>query len=375
MVLSLEERIDRLLSLRPYAEEPEDRQSLLLGVFKDELALACERLPRYRRYVERWPVDYRAATQIGDLPYLPVGALKANPPLSLVDPGQIRKTLTSSSTTSQVPSRVVLDAPTSLRMTKGVAAIIRDYIGSSRRPYLVVDVPASTAAGKEMGARGAAIQGLQPFAKEVQHCLVLDERGELALDRSKLRTFAQGKAESDVLIYGFTFVLWEKLVKPALAEGISLNMPRAFVLHSGGWKRLQDQAVEKTVFNEQLARVVGCSPDRIVDFYGMVENVGIVYPDCAQGNKHAPAFGEVIIRDPLTLRPAAPGARGIIQVCSALPTSFPGHLLLTEDMAEVIGYDDCKCGRRGISFRFCGRVPKAEIRGCGNLQSKREPAN
>jgi hypothetical protein len=260
-------------------------------------------------------------------------------------------------------------------MSKGLAAIIRDFIGSSRRPYLVVDVPASTAAGKEMGARGAAIQGLQPFAKEVQHCLVMDERGELALDRVKLREFATGRGDSDVLVYGFTYILWEKLVKPALAEGICLNLPKAFVLHSGGWKRLQDQAVDKPVFNQQLAKVVGCSPDRIIDFYGMVENVGIVYPDCAHGNKHAPVFGDVIIRDPLTLKPAAAGGRGIIQVCSALPTSFPGHLLLTEDMAEVIGYDNCGCGRRGISFRFCGRVPKAEMRGCGNLQSKREQAN
>jgi hypothetical protein len=103
----------------------------------------------------------------------------------------------------------------------------------------------------------------------------------------------------------------------------------------------------------------------------MVENVGVIYPDCDYGNKHVPAFAEVIVRDPLTLAPVKAGQRGLIQVCSVLPTSFPGFLLLTEDLAEVIGDDNCGCGRRGISFRFAGRAPKAEVRGCGNLENAR----
>ena len=108
-------------------------------------------------------------------------------------------------------------------------------------------------------------------------------------------------------MYGFTFILWNHLVKPLMEEGICLNLPKARILHSGGWKRLQDQAVEKTEFNQQLARTFGCSPDRIIDFYGMVETVGVIYPDCSEGNKHGPAFGDVIVRDPLTLEPVAAG--------------------------------------------------------------------
>jgi hypothetical protein len=44
-------------------------------------------------------------------------------------------------------------------------------------------------------------------------------------------------------------------------------------------------------------------------------------------------------------------------------------------MAKVIAYDGCPCGRRGISFRFAGRIPEAENRGCGNIQSKRSLMN
>jgi hypothetical protein len=282
--------------------------------------------------------------------------------------------LTSSATTSQLPSRVVLDSKTARRTTKGIVAIVRDFIGPARRPYLVVDTP-DFMGGSTLGARGAAIQGLQPFASQTTYCLKANAHGELVLDRDRLREFAENakknRQDAEVLVYGFTSILWSELVKPLLAEKVCLNLPGARLLHSGGWKRLQDQAVEKSKFNEQLAQVFGCSQDRVIDFYGLVEAVGVIYPDCPEGNKHAPTFGDVIVRNPLTLEPVAAGERGIVQVCNALPTSFPGNLLLTDDMAQVIAYDGCPCGRRGISFCFAGRIPEREPRGCGNIQSQR----
>lgn len=368
---ALEERIDRLLTGAPYRLPPEEKSSALLEVLKDELDYSCERNAGLKNYVQHWPVDFRLARSIAELPYLPVGLLKAQPPLSLVPPQEIKRTLTSSSTTGQIPSRIVLDSATGRRMTKGVAAIVQDFIGPARRPYLVVDVPDSVRGGSELGARGAAIQGLQPFAKELIYGLSHGNQGELKLELSRVLEFAENRRRIPVLVYGFTYILWQNLVKPLLADGISLDMPKVHILHSGGWKRLEEEAVEKQTFNEAVAQVFGCSPACVIDFYGLVENVGIIYPDCPAGNKHVPRFGEVIVRNPLTLEPVAEGERGILQVCSTLPTSFPGHLLLTEDIAEVVVRDGCPCGRRGISFRFAGRVPKAELRGCGNIDKRR----
>jgi hypothetical protein len=371
----LDDKIDRMLSLPPYGQAPDATESGLLELLKEELEFACARHAGYKRYVDHWPVNYRTAAQMSDLPYLPVAMLKASPPLSFVPPEEVRRTLTSSATTSQLPSRIVLDAPTSRRMTKGTVVIARDFIGSSRRPYLVVDAPDHKAGRDSIGARRAAIQGLQPFATETTYCLRSDDNGDLALDLEKLTKFANRNRDAEILVYGFTYILWNHLVKPLRAENACLDLKNVRVLHSGGWKRLQDQAVEKQLFNEQLARVVGCDSSCIVDFYGMVESVGVIFPDCQHGNKHAPAFGHVIVRDPLTLEPVAEGDHGIVQVCSVLPTSFPGNLLLTEDIAQVIAYDGCACGRRGVSFRFAGRVPKAEVRGCGNIEIKRSAVN
>lgn len=372
-IMELEASIDSLLSAPPYGMDPAERQCALLALLKQEIARACERNPRYANYAQHWPVDFRSARTIADLPYLPVGVFKANPPLALVAASEIKRTLTSSSTSGQTPSRVVLDAVTARRMTKGVITIIRDFIGPVRRPYLVIDVPENLSAHAELGARAAAIQGLQSFATESVSCLNVDETGNPNVDLEKLLACAGKWRDTQVLVYGFTFVIWTSLVQVLQREGITLGMPNVHVFHSGGWKRLEQQAVTKDAFARGVAQAFGCTADRVINYYGMVENVGVIYPDCEQGNKHVPAFAEVIIRDALTIAPVEPGQQGLVQVCSVLPTSFPGFLVLTDDMGEIIGYDGCACGRRGTYFRFARRVPKAEIRGCGNLETARYP--
>jgi phenylacetate-coenzyme A ligase PaaK-like adenylate-forming protein len=369
--MEIEQRIEGLLTVAPYSLSTKQREDTLLALLKSELEYACQRNPRFRNYVNHWPVNFHAAERISDLPFLPVGVFKQNPPLALVDAREIKRTLASSATTSQVPSRVVLDAATARRMTKGVVAIIRDFIGPARRPYLVIDTSENMTARTELGARAAAIQALGSFATETVSCLRSDGQAEPSLDLEKLLDCAAKWKEAELLVYGFTHVLWTQLVQPLQRKGMTLSIPNVHVLHSGGWKRLERQAVTKDVFIQGVASVFGCSPDRVIDYYGMVENVGVVYPDCEQGNKHVPAFAEVIVRDPLTLEPVESGQRGLVQVCSVLPTSFPGFLLLTEDMAEVVGYDGCACGRRGTHFRFAGRAPKAEVRGCGNIETSR----
>jgi len=367
----LEQAIRSLLEASPYAMAPSERCAALLALFKQELEYACARSPQFENYVRHWPVSVSAADSIADLPYLPVSIFKANPPLALVPASEIKRTIASSSTSGQVPSRVVLDAATARRMTKGVTTIIRDSIGSARRPYLVIDTQENLKPQAELGAHGAAIQALGSFATDIVCCLRRNQDGDSTLDMERLLASAEQWKGGEVLVYGFTYVIWTQLVLPLQRQGIQLGMPKIHVLHSGGWKRLEQQAVTKDAFRRGAAAVFGCSADRIIDYYGMVENVGVVYPDCEHGHKHVPAFAEVIIRDPLTLSPVEPGQQGLVQVCSVLPTSFPGFLLLTDDMAELIGYDGCPCGRRGPHFRFTRRVPKAEARGCGNLGTTR----
>lgn len=368
----LEQAIAALLAAAPYSIDPRERRQVLLSLLKTEIEYASESNAQFANYVGHWPIPASEATRIADLPFLPVSAFKANPPLRLVPATEIKRTLTSSSTSGQVPSRVVLDSATSRRMTKAVIAIIRDFVGPARRPYLVIDTKENLGRQTELGARGAAIQALGSFATEIVPCVITDSAGCTSLDFDHLMAFADKCKDSPVLVYGFTYVIWTQFIQPLQHRGIHLDIPNVHVLHSGGWKRLEQQSVTKDVFIREVADVFGCAPNRVIDYYGMVENVGVVYPDCELGHKHVPAFAEVIVRDPLTLMPVDPGRPGMVQVCSVLPTSFPGFLLLTDDMGKIVGHDGCGCGRRGTYFRFLRRVPKVEMRGCGNLENTRQ---
>ena len=57
---------------------------------------------------------------------------------------------------------------------------------------------------------------------------------------------------------------------------------------------------------------------------------------------------------------------GLVQLSSLLPFSYPGHVILSEDTGEIMGEDDCLCGRLGKYFKIYGRVMDAEIRGCSD---------
>ncbi|PID80195.1 hypothetical protein CSB20_07940, partial [bacterium DOLZORAL124_64_63] len=243
------------------------------------------------------------------------------------------------------------------------------------RPFLVLDIPEINKPGEELTARGAAVRGIMPFASETVYAL-RQTQGGFALDLPAIDDFFARHRDADVLLFGFTYLVWTEFVRRLRAAGRTFAHPRLTLLHSGGWKKLTDQSVTREVFADGVAAVLGCDAARVRDFYGMVEQVGVVFVDCEAGHKHSPAFAEVAIRDPETLRQVGVGETGLIQVMSALPRSYPGFALLTEDVGEVLGYDDCPCGRKGMHFRFRSRVHKVEVRGCGDTvaQNRMVPA-
>ena len=160
-----EDKVESLLSMPPYGQAPEEKQAGLLEILKEELDYACQRHAGYKNYVQNWPLDYQSASQVADLPFLPVGLLKANPPLSLVDLDEVKRTLTSSATTSQLPSRVVLDSPTARRMTKGIVTIVRDFIGPASQTLLGCRHTGFQGRGERAGGQGRGDSRVAAFCQ------------------------------------------------------------------------------------------------------------------------------------------------------------------------------------------------------------------
>ena len=163
-------------------------------------------------------------------------------------------------------------------------------------------------------------------------------------------------------------MIWQHFYKELLRlkneEGITLDLSNSILIHGGGWKKLISEAVSPKEFKDRLNDV--CGLKQIHDYYGMVEQTGCIYMECECGHLHASVFSDVITRRSIDFSECEIGEDGIIQVVSAIPESYPGHSLLTEDEGVILGTDDCPCGRKGKYFRISGRIKNAEIRGCSD---------
>ena len=87
--------------------------------------------------------------------------------------------------------------------------------------------------------------------------------------------------------------------------------------------------------------------------------------ECEAGYLHSSIFSDInILRTDFST--CDMNEIGLVQLSSILPFSYPGHIILTEDTGEIMGEDDCSCGRLGKYFQIYGRVMHAEVRGCGD---------
>jgi hypothetical protein len=195
------------------------------------------------------------------------------------------------------------------------------------------------------------------------HLYALDENMELQLPA--VREFLRHHDRQPFLMFGFTFMVWVYFYQKV--KNLGLDLSNGILIHSGGWKKLTEQSVDNFEFKSALLRNTGLK--RVYNFYGMVEQVGSVFLEGEDGCLYAPNFADVIIRDPVTWAELPPGQKGVIEVLSLLPKSYPGHAILTEDLGVVDHVDPNTCGRMGKAFRVLGRLPKAELRGCSDIHA------
>lgn len=297
----------------------------------------------------------RRYDRLADLPWLPVRLFKHHVLKSIAD-DEVFKVLTSSGTTGDV-SRIFLDRDAAAVQQKMLSATLSTVIGTKRLPMLLVDTKALFANRRSFSARGAGVLGLMNFGRD--HTFVLDEQDRP--DPNAVRAFLDKHGGKPFLIFGFTFMTWLYLYK--LAREHRFDLSNGILIHSGGWKKLADRAVDNAEFRRRFTEDTGLR--RIHNFYGMVEQIGLTFlegPD--GGGLYCPDFSDVIIRDPHTWQEVPVGTPGVVQVISTLPRSYPGHILLTEDRGVIHGIDDGVWP--GKRFSILGRLPRAEARGCSD---------
>ena len=348
-----------VLAKPPFSIKKQEKAALFQDVMQELTGHHYRKCDAYRKMLDVLGYQPDGANRIEGIPPIPVRLFKEYDLLS-VDESQIVKTMTSSGTTGQGVSRIFLDRTTATNQTKVLAKIVSSVTGKKRLPMLIVDSHAVIKDRNMFSARGAGILGFSMLGRDLTYALDEDMR----LDIEKVEAFLERNENEKVLVFGFTFIIWEKLHKYLLQAGYRLPLEDSVVIHGGGWKKLGAEAVDDRAFKRSLKDTCGIS--EVYNYYGMVEQTGSIFMECEAGYLHASIFSDILIRDPQTFRVLGCGEEGLIQLVSVLPLSYPGHSILTEDLGEVVGEDDCSCGWLGKYFVVRGRLANAEIRGCSD---------
>ncbi|MCK6621130.1 MAG: acyl-protein synthetase [Calditrichaceae bacterium] len=361
--MNIDQQIDQLISEPQYQFTDAEKEKRLLPVIREQLKSHYRNNRHVKSWLDKLALDIDRIPSLAAVPPLPTQMFKY---FDLqTSPGELQRILYSSSTSGQTPSRIPISPLTAQRQTKALAAIIKNHFGAKRRPFLAIDSPASNREARGITARGAAIRGFSILAREMVYAFD-DHDGRMVFNEERVRDFFRRHQAEEVFALGFTFVIWSEFRKALLDANLRFHCPNLVLVHGGGWKKLRAQSVSKEVFSGTLAGLLGSRPENVLDYYGMVEQTGIVFIDCVAGHKHAPNFAEVKIRNYLTLEENGIGQPGYIEIMNLLPDSYPGMSILTEDVGEILGADDCPCGRKGKYFVFRSRLEKSEARGCGD---------
>ena len=315
--------------------------------------------PEYRKILDLMGFDTNRVTRPEDFPFLPVRLFKEYDLLS-VPREEIVKVMTSSGTSGQQVSRIFLDRETSSNQTKVLVKIVSSFLGNQRLPMLIVDSRGAIKERNQFSARGAGILGFSVLGRDQTYAL--DENMDLDMDI--VDAFLGRHREGPVMLFGFTYMIWEHLLQPIKSRGLKLDLNEGIIVHGGGWKKLMELSVDNDTFKKTAREA--CGVRRVHNYYGMVEQAGSIFMECGEGHFHAPSFSDVVIRDPRNFSSRGPGEQGIIQLLSLLPGSYPGHSILSEDLGELVGVDNCACGRKGKYFHIHGRLKDAELRGCSD---------
>lgn len=356
--------LDDMMKLGAYSLARAEKRKMLDDILYSLTLYHAHHCLEYNRILQAFSYQSQNRYAIEQLPFLPVRLFKEYDLYSVAS-DKIVKTMTSSGTSGQAVAKIYLDDENTRNQMRVLSQIIASFIGKKRLPMLILDTALVKKDRSIFSARGAGIVGFSMFGRDVFYALDDD----MKFDMEGVQAFIQKHRETPVILFGYTYMIWQYVIKALRASGTCLNISQGFLFHVGGWKKLESERVDSFVYNQLVTETMGNV--RVHNYYGMAEQLGSIFVECEYGVKHCSIFSDIIIRRAHDFSCAEFGQRGLMELVSVLPTSYPGHVLLTEDEGEIVGEDDCPCGRLGKTFKIHGRIKNAEVRGCSDTYEQR----
>lgn len=336
------------------------KQEKFLSIILETLEFHFNNCTEYQRIIRGFFNLNKEPRTLEELPFLPVRLFKSLD-LKSVKEADVVKTMTSSGTSGQGVSKIYLDRITVKNQQKALVSIFKAQTNHSRMPMLIIDAPSTVSNRLKFNARAAGILGFSMFGSQRKYAL----NDDLSVNIEVVSDFFNENRDKPFFLFGFTFIVFRDFLLNLEKENIVFENNKGMLIHGGGWKKLEELAVSPSELKIRIKNCLGISS--VFDYYGMVEQTGSIFLECSSGYFHCSEWSEILVRDPNTLEVVDMGQKGLLQLISLVPHSYPGNSILTEDLGKIHGVDDCSCGRRGKYFKVLGRITNSELRGCSNV--------
>ena len=348
------------LDLDPYIAK-ELKEKFFFKLIKSLCIYHYKNSSNYKKLMNLQSVNFDKIKLIEQLPYLTTNIFKEIDLLS-ISKKNIFKILRSSGTTDNKTSKIFLDKKNSNLQVKILSKIIKSFLGKVRLPMIILDRKIDGINRKEFNAKIAAYNGFSIFGKE--YFFLLNANNQI--DYEQLNEFLKKNNSKPFFIFGFTSNAYKCLIKDLNIKKINYpHFSSAYLIHGGGWKKMEKYKINNLKFNSIIKKKLKIK--KIINYYGLIEQTGSIFLECEIcSNFICSAFSDVLIRD-YDLNIQEEGKKGFIQIFSLLPISYPGHIILTEDIGAIVKNNKCKCSKFGKVFKIFGRVEKSELRGCSDV--------
>ena len=199
---------DEILSIPPYSLNAEEKGRLLTSRLMELTELHQNNCSAYKNILKAIDFEEEKVEFYKDLPFLPVRLFK-DLDLKSISDEEVVKTMTSSGTSGQAVSKIYLDRNTSSNQQKAMVKIVSEFTGSSRMPMILIDCPGVIKNRAMFSARAAGILGFSIFGSKKIYALDDD----MKLDVDGLKEFLEKYRGERVLLFGFTFMIWQHFYK------------------------------------------------------------------------------------------------------------------------------------------------------------------
>ncbi len=167
-----------------------------------------------------------------------------------------------------------------------------------------------------------------------------------------------------VFIFGAPYQ-FKELYEILADDNHKLNLKeQSIALLGGGWKSFSGEAVSRDKLVMMISETLNIEPEMIFEGYSMTETSALTLR-CQYGRFHIPPIIEPLVFDDALNPLEGDDIKGAFGFMDTLAASHPGFLI-SNDYVHMVN-SDCECGLSGPAILEIGRLPGAEVKGCGGI--------